>query len=250
MYKRKGIPYNIGICCHGDPGCGKTSFVKALSKHLNRHVVQINLKKIKTCTEFERIFNDVMMNDDYVPHEKKIICMEDIDCMIDIVRSREEENAKKNPNNENGNVSENKEVDLLSLLLKAADTTNSQIKDSIKDSTNEYNDALTLSCILNTIDGVLENYGRILIITTNYIDVLDKALIRPGRVDIKIKFTKCTTKMYYDIIENFFDTRLTPGIPFIDLEYSPAECLEICSMYNDSIDDAIKSLTLKKDLGQ
>lgn len=44
---------------------------------------------------------------------------------------------------------------------------------------------LTLSGLLNALDGVASTEGRITIMTTNYPDRLDKALIRPGRVDVK-----------------------------------------------------------------
>ncbi|GFR88321.1 mitochondrial chaperone BCS1 [Elysia marginata] len=44
---------------------------------------------------------------------------------------------------------------------------------------------LTLSGLLNALDGVASTEARILFMTTNYIDRLDKALIRPGRVDLK-----------------------------------------------------------------
>ena len=47
-----------------------------------------------------------------------------------------------------------------------------------------------LSFFLNIIDGLNECSGRIIIMTTNKIDYLDKAIIRPGRIDIKINFKK------------------------------------------------------------
>ena len=44
---------------------------------------------------------------------------------------------------------------------------------------------LTLSGLLNALDGVASAEGRIVIMTTNYLERLDPALIRPGRVDMK-----------------------------------------------------------------
>ncbi len=237
IYKRKGIPYNLGLLFYGNPGCGKTSCIKAISKFTKRHVIEINLRQIKTCTEFVKIFNNDEINGKYIPHVKKIIVLEDIDCMIDIVKSRE--NADHNNNKNMNNKESDDNSNILNLLLK------NKKKFYQCDDENE-DDKLTLSCILNTIDGVLENYGRILIITTNYVKLLDKALIRPGRIDAKINFTTCTVQMYYDIIENYYDTKLRKNIPFIDLEYSPAEVLEICSLYDDNIQTSIKKLTKKK----
>eukprot|EP00752_Nemacystus_decipiens_P016296 g14573.t1 len=50
---------------------------------------------------------------------------------------------------------------------------------------DEY-DKLDLSGLLNVLDGVVDTPGRIVVMTTNMIDVLDHALIRPGRIDKKI----------------------------------------------------------------
>ncbi|CAH0547863.1 unnamed protein product [Brassicogethes aeneus] len=44
---------------------------------------------------------------------------------------------------------------------------------------------VTFSGLLNCLDGVASTEGRIVFMTTNYLERLDKALIRPGRVDLK-----------------------------------------------------------------
>ncbi|KAH9205187.1 hypothetical protein DL95DRAFT_397880, partial [Leptodontidium sp. 2 PMI_412] len=45
----------------------------------------------------------------------------------------------------------------------------------------------SLSALLNVLDGVGSQEGRVLIMTTNHTDRLDAALIRPGRVDMKLE---------------------------------------------------------------
>ncbi|EFA77253.1 AAA ATPase domain-containing protein [Heterostelium album PN500] len=50
------------------------------------------------------------------------------------------------------------------------------------------NDVLTFSGLLNALDGLASSDGRILIMTTNHIERLSPSLIRPGRIDIKVKF--------------------------------------------------------------
>ncbi|RYO79286.1 hypothetical protein DL764_010033 [Monosporascus ibericus] len=47
---------------------------------------------------------------------------------------------------------------------------------------------VTLSSLLNALDGVASQEGRILIMTTNHIEKLDKALMRPGRIDKTVRF--------------------------------------------------------------
>ena len=47
---------------------------------------------------------------------------------------------------------------------------------------------ISLSAVLNAIDGVSSPTGRILVMTTNHVELLDAALVRPGRVDMHIHF--------------------------------------------------------------
>jgi len=44
----------------------------------------------------------------------------------------------------------------------------------------------TLSGVLNILDGVASQEGRIVLMTSNFADQLDEALIRPGRIDKQI----------------------------------------------------------------
>lgn len=46
---------------------------------------------------------------------------------------------------------------------------------------------MTLDVILNKFDGLIELSKIILVITTNHIEKLDPALIRAGRMDIKLE---------------------------------------------------------------
>eukprot|EP00488_Nonionellina_sp_1-RS-2012_P001609 TRINITY_DN2620_c0_g1_i1.p1 TRINITY_DN2620_c0_g1~~TRINITY_DN2620_c0_g1_i1.p1 ORF type:complete len:160 (-),score=45.83 TRINITY_DN2620_c0_g1_i1:30-509(-) len=47
---------------------------------------------------------------------------------------------------------------------------------------------LTFSGLLNGLDGVGNPDGQIFVMTTNYVDRLDSALVRSGRVDLHIEF--------------------------------------------------------------
>ncbi|PNS21189.1 hypothetical protein CAC42_3527 [Sphaceloma murrayae] len=47
---------------------------------------------------------------------------------------------------------------------------------------------ISLSGLLNAIDGVATHEGRVLIMTTNHPEALDEALVRTGRVDVKVGF--------------------------------------------------------------
>ena len=86
-------------------------------------------------------------------------------------------------------------------------------------------DPITLSSLLNVLDGTLETPGRIIIMTSNFPEKLDKALIRPGRIDVNIEFTKCTEQMMVDMYENFYEQPFPSDYRklLIDYVYTPAE---------------------------
>jgi chaperone BCS1 len=75
------------------------------------------------------------------------------------------------------------------VLLEDVDTAGVGRRGSVDtDQENESKSAVTLSGLLNVLDGVSSQEGRILIMTTNHIEHLDEALIRPGRSDKKVHF--------------------------------------------------------------
>merc|ERR1719446_366936 len=47
-------------------------------------------------------------------------------------------------------------------------------------------DQLNLTGLLNVLDGIVDTPGRFLVMTTNHPEMLDPALIRPGRIDKKL----------------------------------------------------------------
>jgi hypothetical protein len=99
-------------------------------------------------------------------------------------------------------------------------------------STND--DKLTLGDLLNLIDGIIETPGRIMIITTNYPEKLDHALIRPGRIDMKVHFDTCTRVTLNDIFRFFFDGHSLTSEQLLTIPYSkltPATVIQKCKMY-------------------
>ena len=64
-----------------------------------------------------------------------------------------------------------------------------------------------LSYFLNILDGLVEGDGRIIIMTTNKPNMLDPALIRPGRIDEKIEFKELSYQDVINILVNFYELR-------------------------------------------
>ena len=84
--------------------------------------------------------------------------------------------------------------------------------------------------------------GRIIIITTNKIDVLDKALIRPGRVDACIEFKKCRAIDVKNILEFFYEKSFENS--FKDNVFTTAEVYSIIRSSPTNPDKCLKELTM------
>lgn len=63
---------------------------------------------------------------------------------------------------------------------------------------------VTFSGLLNCLDGVASTEARIVFMTTNYLDRLDPALIRPGRVDVKEYVGYCTRHQLEQMFMRFY----------------------------------------------
>jgi mitochondrial chaperone BCS1 len=71
--------------------------------------------------------------------------------------------------------------------------------------TAEKQNKLTFSGLLNAIDGVAAGEGRILFATTNHLQKLDPALIRPGRIDRQVEIAAATRDQARRMFRRFFD---------------------------------------------
>lgn len=63
---------------------------------------------------------------------------------------------------------------------------------------------LTFSGLLNSLDGVTTKDGQLFVLTTNYIDRLDSALIRPGRVDLRVQFPEPSPEQIKSYFLHFY----------------------------------------------
>ncbi|CCX05812.1 P-loop containing nucleoside triphosphate hydrolase protein [Pyronema domesticum] len=63
---------------------------------------------------------------------------------------------------------------------------------------------VTFSGLLNAIDGAASGEDRIIMLTTNHADRLDEALLRPGRVDMKVEIGYATKEVVDGMWERFY----------------------------------------------
>ncbi|OQV24057.1 Mitochondrial chaperone BCS1 [Hypsibius exemplaris] len=149
-YTEFGVPYRRGYLLYGPPGTGKTSFISAVAGNFNLNVCILSLSD-KSLTD--EILNRMMVE----APEDSLILLEDIDAAF---------------GNRDDNIASGSKLGEES---KTSSVTSSTAFEGMN--------RLTFSGLLNALDGVASSEGRILFMTTNYVDRLDPALIRPGRVD-------------------------------------------------------------------
>ncbi len=62
-----------------------------------------------------------------------------------------------------------------------------QDKSDEEDHTGGSKSKITMSGLLNALDGTMAQSGRMVFMSTNYPQRLDAALLRPGRIDVKFE---------------------------------------------------------------
>lgn len=151
-YRRRGVPWRRGIFLEGPPGTGKTSLIQALAGLIGRSVYVVNLSSLSGDNDLIRAVNQVGWDG--------VLVIEDIDA----IRASQDRGGP---------------AAAVPLPGPAGPTA-------------EQPRGVTLSGLLNAIDGLTAREGRILFITSNHPDKLDPALIRPGRVDRREHIGKLT----------------------------------------------------------
>lgn len=174
-YVDRGIPYRRGYLFDGAPGTGKTSLVLALAGHFNLPVCLINLGALQSDDSLMAAIIDAPAN--------SIIVLEDVDCASSAKSRAPRLIGPQEP------APENKEV---------ADDA-----------------GVTKAGLLNALDGIATPDGRIFIMTTNFPERLDAALLRPGRADVRETFSYLDADGQQELASLFYgpDVFRPVGVP-------------------------------------
>ncbi|KAJ7469843.1 P-loop containing nucleoside triphosphate hydrolase protein [Mycena galericulata] len=171
-YIDAGIPHRRGYLLHGPPGSGKTSTIYALAGTLNLEIYSLSLASNFVDDGFlQRAVSSIPKHG--------LLLIEDIDCAFPARDDEEDEDG--------GGAA--------SMFLAAQ---------NIPRPRKARRSAVTLSGLLNVIDGVGSEEGKLFFATTNYIDRLDAALLRPGRIDRKVEYGLATAPQAHALFLRFF----------------------------------------------
>ncbi|KAH7630388.1 BCS1 N terminal-domain-containing protein [Sordaria sp. MPI-SDFR-AT-0083] len=179
-YANRGIPYRRGYLLHGPPGTGKSSLSLALAGFFKMRIYIVSLSSIAANEEnLASLFSELP--------RRCVVLLEDIDT-AGLTHTREDGKVVAvDP----GSGS----ADMVPGQLTPGDGTTTTPAPSGR---------LSLSGLLNILDGVASQEGRVLIMTTNHLEKLDKALIRPGRVDMIVEFGRADKEMTAAIFRAIF----------------------------------------------
>ena len=164
-YARLGVPYHRGYLFYGPPGTGKTSLVSALAANFGLAIYSINLA----------VFNDrSLMNAVNQVAPGSVLLFEDIDC-INSSKAR----VSSPPRTNDGAQSRDE-------------------KDNVD------RNGVTLSGLLNVLDGFYAPTNVLFMMTTNRIETLDEALLRPSRIDYRLYLGKASDRQKIELYRRFF----------------------------------------------
>lgn len=240
-YESRGIPYQLGFLFYGPPGCGKTSTIKAISRLLDRHIVNVNdIDKIKKVSDIKNIFYGDYINGRHIPTHKRLYVIDEFDKILDTISEKPAINNAAAMNAMSANLLNGimgmgmsgeagsgvivVDSDTSSCENGNGDTSNDTGK---RKSTKKNEDGITQgkqhgqptslmkqksvindADILTIMDGLVETSGRIIICTANDPNKISEPFKRPGRLDEHIEFTKCTRRMVIQLLELFYSTTL------------------------------------------
>ena len=170
-YDDNFIPYHYGILLHGPAGTGKSTLIRAIIteyyKKYSKQGYSIESPNYLSSPSDLLHLDESGYGGDWAP---RIIIIEDIDATVlkkRIPENDEEKSPEDTPNGQYGNRP------------------------------RLYYESISLSEVLNKMDGVANVENVIYIFTTNHIEQLDPALTRPGRID-KIVEIKMPRREDYD----------------------------------------------------
>ena len=269
-YAERGIPYRKGYLFHGIAGSGKTSMATAIAGHYRLDIYMLSLltpgindSVLLELFQALRPGTVVLLED---------IDSAGIGRQSTLLRTGLEKKARRaQPERESSEESEvsdeNYFRDSNGNLVKANETPSHEkyplhVREEHEEYESGYNPAeadwqakqakstdkrrrhykrkqrkikseVTLSGLLNAIDGASSPQGHILIMTSNKPEVLDEALVRPGRVDLKIKFEHASKEQIHDLFLHMYswkdnersaryDTSLIPDLAKMFAERVPA----------------------------
>lgn len=196
-YIKNKIPYHFGIMLHGSPGTGKTSIAQAIASYTKATMYVVSgddVLKLPSMIDNGRAINTIGLT----KNDFNIILVEDIDCGLSYK----------------------------SLYARGSRGGVWATDWDDEDSLDKFKDNNGLATVLNIIDGIGAPRNTIFIFTTNNIEDLDPALIRPGRIDLSLEIKPVCVETFKEFMIHHFgenvklpkNLKIREGVTFADIQ--------------------------------
>lgn len=233
FYGDHGIPYRRGYLFHGPPGCGKTSFCLALAAKFNLDVY------VLTLLDHELQDSDLMSLMNQLP-SPSLLLLEDIDTAG---LSRKKPFADTSSGGIGGMMSMmmggGRKGRRRGMPEGAVASTNANADANLEsddEDTNKQATRVSLSGLLNAIDGVAAPEGHILIMTTNKLYELDDALVRAGRISVNVGFGNATKQQAEELFIRMYVDRPQRSVSDHIVEKDPkSELQDLAKRFADQL---------------
>lgn len=197
-YHSRGLPYKFTVLLYGLPGTGKSSLISALAGALGRN---IHTLKPSGGLQYQALFQRAAGG---------VVIIEDIDT-YSFTKARSKEKT----------IIELKEKEKESVGLNVIEMPH-EVPGSLEETKSddkamdEYLNG-SLSDFLNALDGVMRLNDVIVFLTTNHPEKLDDAILRDGRIDIRVEVEVLGDKE----IRRFFKMAFPDAEPRNPLPFPP-----------------------------
>jgi hypothetical protein len=230
-YENAGVTCKATMLLTGLPGTGKSCTIRGILNETGRHGVLVSWSKIKTCSDFCSIFRLTEINNKKFGLNQLCYVFEDFDA--------NNNGVLKERNQDNGIVS-NQSYTIINDVDNIKNEKSKEEFNKIIKLNNKNEDELTLECVLNVLDGIIELHGAMVIFTTNHLEHIDPAFFRSGRIDYRHEFKLASISIIKEMLGKIRNIDVNNPIyaeyfdKMIDYILSPADIQTICFKYTEN----------------
>jgi len=206
-WDKRGQPWQFGIALTGEKGTGKTRILKCIAQYMERHLFLVSLSDNFKIDKLIKMMNGVTPAIS-LPCHQFILVFEEIADQTNLISPR---NEKFVPLSEKDVAAE--KIAFEKTLKKRREF---------------------LSRFLPVVDGISERIGGMIIMTTNFVERIDPALLRPGRIDFHLHMEGGYDKeVTFQVLENWWGEKLKEKRwkdlkDEIDKKYNGSQIIQKC----------------------